>query len=257
MKWVRRTLIALVIIPVVAAALLWLASITNYVSGSWRYKTTVTVETPEGIKTGFAVREVSNSISWLEQIFFLDIPNVTSPAEVEGEAVVVDLGERGQLFALLKGYKHGEDYAHSILYDLFSSPSGATTPEGIKFYDRLTEGGRILRDSEYPVLVTFKDLKDPKTVALVLDVKPLGSTPKDGFKIEADHFEELFGKGVRLKQISIEMTDEPITWNMEQWLSWLPEYYNKMLDGRIIHLSEAENKLANSLASGSFSTGKN
>ena len=68
-----------------------------YVSGTWRYRITVEVETPEGIKTGSAVREVSNAASSIRFGF----PESTSPPEVRGEAVVVDLGERGVLFALI------------------------------------------------------------------------------------------------------------------------------------------------------------
>jgi hypothetical protein len=40
-------------------AAIYIAWDTAYPHGTMRYKMTVTVETPEGIKTGFAVREVS------------------------------------------------------------------------------------------------------------------------------------------------------------------------------------------------------
>jgi len=62
------------------AAIAVVAMDDSYVSGTWRYKMTVVVETPEGIKSGSAVREVSNSTPWLG----LDLPEAGNPAEVSG-----------------------------------------------------------------------------------------------------------------------------------------------------------------------------
>ena len=185
-----------------------------YVSGTWRYKMTVVVETPEGIKTGSAVREVSNSAS---KIKILSFTQSTNPAKAVGEAVVVDLGQRGKLFALMNGYKWGPDYAHSVLYDVFPSGKGGTTFEGIKFYKKLKAGPKTLTLEQYPTLVMFKDINDPKTVTSVLDIESDRKWPAT-YTIKADHFEELFGKGVRLKAITIETTDEPVTNNIDNYI---------------------------------------
>ena len=64
---------------------------------------TITVDTPEGVKTGSAVHEISNSKG------LFGFPDAGNPADIEGEAVVVDLGERGVLFALIsQGLCRGE-----------------------------------------------------------------------------------------------------------------------------------------------------
>lgn len=73
----------------VMSAVTFAMSEQKSMQATWRYKMTVTVETPEGIKTGSAVREISNSLqgnNW---------PDVGNPAGVRGEAVVVDLSKRG------------------------------------------------------------------------------------------------------------------------------------------------------------------
>lgn len=191
-----------------------------YVSGTWRYKTTVVIETPEGLRTGSAVREVSNSASSIK----LGFSQATNPAKAIGEAVVVDLGKRGKLFALMSGYKWGPDYAHSILYDVFPSERGGTTPEGIRFYKNLKAGPKVLTLEQYPVLVTFRDINDPKTVAPVLELSSNQKWPP-AFSVKADHFQELFGEGVRLKEITIEMTDEPVTWGVVDKI--IPKAYDE------------------------------
>ncbi|MCL8018139.1 hypothetical protein, partial [Streptomyces sp. AS02] len=60
-----------------------------------------------------------------------------------------------------------------------------------------------------------------------------------------------------LKDITIEMTDEPVTWEMSRHIPWLADYYNKRLDGQRFGTATTDHKLANSLSSGSFSTGEN
>ena len=81
---------------VVVAAVTAIAWNIAYPSATWRYKMTVTVETPEGIKTGSAVREVHVRTE----------PDILPEAatmhfSVKGEAVVVDLGHGKYLFAVM------------------------------------------------------------------------------------------------------------------------------------------------------------
>lgn len=84
---------------------------------TWRYKMTIEVDTPEGVKVGSAVREVINEITpypmdeqrpWRNRI------------RVKGEAVVVSLGGRGTFFALLDG-----DDAYGIVFKTFPYEGGA------------------------------------------------------------------------------------------------------------------------------------
>ncbi len=217
MKFLLRCVVIIAIISflLICGSVIAMNQLTT--SGSWRYKMTVTVETPEGIKTGSAVREISNSASSIE---IFDLPEVTNPAKVIGEAVVVDLGSRGKLFALLKGYKSGWNYADGILYQTFPGPP-SSRPKGIKFYSELKNAKATLTPTNYPILVAFTDLNDPRSAKPALEMEVINDPPIE-LSIKADNFEELFGAGVKLKEISIEMTDEPVTWEIEESLPWLP-----------------------------------
>jgi hypothetical protein len=100
-------------------------------TGTFRYKMTVEVETPEGLKTGSAVREVNVVIA------HPDIQGMNGTrAFVKGEAVVVDLGKRGVLFALLKGFKYSYDHDYQVVFEAFPGPPGLTE-EGLNYYTHL------------------------------------------------------------------------------------------------------------------------
>jgi hypothetical protein len=174
----------------------------------WHYKMTIAVETPEGLKTGSAVREViyggGNSRGG-------GVPTINLRGK--GEAVVVDLGERGVLFALLRGDPMGVDYYSDILLRAFDKDGGGMDPSKVP-----PAGGVILspEKEQYPMFVTFKDLNDPKTVMQVCtpmrcdEIKNLLlKTSVPYHRVET--FEEAFGPGVQLTEVKIDMTNEPIT----------------------------------------------
>ena len=242
---VKRVLVSILIATVVIWNIV-------YPSGTWRYKITVNVETPEGLKSGSAVREV----------YVADAPDILPEAhnsvKLKGEAVVVDLGARGVLFAPL----NIDDY--SIVFKTFPIPgeigrAGGTTPKGIRYFRSLKNVNAVLPVNHYPRFVMFKNINDPLTVTPVLEYSDYDqnlSPHRQKQSIKADHFEELFGQGVRLKSVTIEMTDEKITWSIAQRLPWLSQYFDKTLDGQTTHTIDTNYPLANSLGSGSFSTRK-
>ena len=203
-----------------------------YVSGTWRYKMTVVVETPEGTKTGSAVREVSNSAS---SVKLIDLPQATNPAKVRGEAVVVDLGKRGVLFALISDHQSAGEF-----YYAFPAPGGRpTTVDGIRYYNSLKEGHATIEPkkySEYARLVTFTDLNDPKTVQ----------------SVDNQSLVNFFGDGVKIKEITLDITNESVTWEIEKWLPWL-EHLNANLDGTSITTGKS---FANMLHVGYFKRGE-
>jgi hypothetical protein len=223
--------IAGIVLVLVAVAVGALVMSDLYVSGAWRYRLTVAVETPEGTKEGSAVREAWASASSIR----IGLPESTSKTNIRGEAVVVDLGERGVLFALINSGSYRE------VSETFPYTAAKGIPDRIRHFKNLEPGLKAdLARKEWPRMVTFGDLSDPKSVKAV----------------EPHDLAAAFGEGVSLKGITVEITDEPVTWGIEEWLSWLPEYYDRMFDGRRFNTIEAENRLANSLSAGSFSTGR-
>ena len=185
---------------------------------SWRYKMTVEIETPEGLKTGSAVREVNVNIT----PYPLDDRHpYRSKVTMKGEAVTVDLGDRGVLFAIITPDSYPE------ITDTFAGPP-PLTPEGAEYYSRLENVKAPVEAKNISWMFTFSDLSDPKSVRLVkggeFDVAQQKYIP-------VDNFEKIFGSGVKLKGVTVEMTDEPVTWEIEKWLPWLENLRGGYLHG--------------------------
>lgn len=161
-----------------------------------RYKMTVEVETPQGLKTGYAVRELRRrppSNSFLGQD--------RGSTKLIGEAVAVDLPGQQTLFALLTGSGGDVDYPSQILYrtKLWGQPIGASVelfPTGPRtsYYPK--------GSAQPPMLVRFLDPHDPKSVE----------------EVSPDDLARAFGPGVKLKRITIEVTDAPVTVGVEKRL---------------------------------------
>ncbi len=239
----------LVILGVLVVASAAFAMSDLYVSGSWRYKMTVIVETPEGIKSGSAVRELSGSAS---NIKVLDFPESTSTTNVRGEAVVVDLGERGVLFALISSDSYRD------VSETFPYISAKGIPDRIRHFKNLEPGSKsTLAKEHWPKMVTFTDMDDSKSVELVYAAQRTAPSIHAPFKI-TDRVEELFGEDVKIKEIIIEITDEPVTWGVvDEWLPWLRALIMK--DARLngsTSTAISTNNLADNLGAGSFSKGE-
>jgi hypothetical protein len=243
----KKTIIAAAVVVVVAVTVWW--KITHP-SGTWRYKMTVMVETPEGLKMGAAVREVT-------VITGIQITPENKPiSRLTGEAVVVDLGERGVLFALLKGNRLGADYAKVLPFYAFPYKKGGRTPEGIKYYRTLKAPPVTLEPDLYPKFVHFQDLNDPKTVASVMEMKscaaPKTGIPRSTVCIDKDRFEEVYGEGVRLKSVTVEMTDEHVELGgVNKYLPWL-----SALNGIYLHGGRTSREAPLGLYGGNFQTGE-
>jgi hypothetical protein len=89
-------------------------------------------------------------------------------------------------------------------------------------------------------MVTFADMNNPKTVE----------------NIPINDLSAVFGKDVKLKEIKVEITDEPVTWDIKKFLPWLLNYYDQRLDGSRYGTIDSQNRFANGLSAGSFSTGE-
>lgn len=202
--------------------------------GSWRYKMIVEVETPEGVKSGSSVREVTTSTKTV-YYEWVNETNTTFRIDVKGEAVVVDLGSRGKVFALLNGYAIHADHAKLISSHVFYNSNKNNLSE---YMSNLKDAKAILEPYQYPVLMTFSDLNDPKSVVPLLEVER-GKFLTD-LTIKQDHFEKHFGEGVRLKAISIEMTEEPLAWGMVD--RFLPDNFKKEITDKWMELSMEERR---------------
>lgn len=201
---------AIVLIAVLVSVVAWW--LVAYPSGTWRYKMTVTIDTPEGLKTGSAVREIYA----YSHPPLLGVSNDTFIRLQKGEAVVVDLGDRGVLFALLSSPTDSRDHAIWAPFHAFPSPCGYVSRCAIKHY-RALKSSRIaeLSPRHYPALIGLKRESDQTKLRRVLDMEPCDDpttgVPNNSLCVKNDHFEDIFGQGVRLHSIQIEMTNQFFT----------------------------------------------
>lgn len=209
---------------------------------SWNYKMTVEVMTPDGIKTGSAVREITivkKAVSWDD---INNKPDYSVRYNLLGEAVIVELSNNNKIFVLLSDGVYSDVLR---AFDLQGYDEVAALKKGSKTH---------LPERNYPKIVTFKDYNDPLSVVLVrgkeLEVERNGQVEY----VFRDNFEELFGEGVSLQSIMIELTDEDPQQQITNILKWLVKYQDLTLDGQKVHRLNAENVLANSLGGGSFTT---
>jgi hypothetical protein len=148
---------------------------------AWNQKVTVVVDTPLGEKSGAAV----TSVFVHSGTFFASASGVDY--KLAGEATVVEVSPGKYLFALIG--ESSKDLAARAwpYYGLQPDESWAKIEakrESIELTAKL-----------YPMLVTFDDINDPKTVKLV-DPADLAAT---------------FGLGYALKSIALEITDDAAT----------------------------------------------
>lgn len=203
---------------------------------AWRQKLTITVETPTGEVSGASVSQ----ISWRKQWIRWD--GMGWYYDLTGEAVVVEVTPGRFLFGLLKGADTTE-YMGSVAAASIAGREGRVI-DGALFDEvrdkRDRAAGLIpVPEYQYPMLVTFGDIEDPASVRLV-DPADLAAS---------------FGPGVRLKAVTLEVTDEAVTVGAVGAVAgWLNEIRPNQLDGQRYETLGAKYPLANSLGVGWFST---
>ncbi len=189
------------------SALLALSGCTD--SWTWHQKLTVTVETPHGEVSGSSVQKVS----WRDEKFVPGQSGGRAVNSLRGEAAVIDLGGGRYLFALLSGM---DTLAQYVV--LGPEAIGAPMAKRGEQLEQIGRRGAVPRE-RYPLMVTFDDIADPKTVRRV-DPQNLAAT---------------FGTGTRLTSVTLEITDEPVTeGKVEEVLGWLDGYKidSSLNDGR-------------------------
>jgi hypothetical protein len=201
---------------------------------SYRYKLTLAVNTPDGIRRASSVVDV---------VFFdVSIPARGTMHKLRGEALYLDLGADARpLIALLSRRihpKYGEEQRWTPetgpgtrqMSQLYGIAPSAHYMDDVPLIARM-RGPRKISPADLPDLVTFADISDPNSV-IAIDPNDLQAT---------------LGPGITWHDITLEATDEPITTGIRTKLPWLPAYFDKnlRLDGTD---HGAKNELANRLS---------
>ena len=171
-----------------------------------KYRLTVEVETPEGVKSASGVMAVHPDRSYSRGGHTL----------TRGDAVFVDLGGGKNLIALLAHIDNKSVDLDGVNYVALRAYNAAGRKASFNEMSRMT-GAVPVKGALVPVLVTFTDLTDPGTAREVLP----------------DEVEAGLGKGFHVGSISVEVVPnglwpldfggpfgEPVTRGIEARLPW-------------------------------------
>jgi hypothetical protein len=180
-------------------------------STSWNQRLTLVIETPQGEVRGSAVTRVENVTS-KGALVLAEARGTRS--YWSGEAVAVEVLPGRWLFGLLSG-EGGTDAGHWVYsaYELNASLDANGHPSYGKAMSKLRAQPIYvpvpLPADGMPLLVTFDDITKPETVR----------------RVEPEDLAAMFGEGVRLKAVTLEITEEPVTvGRVEGILRWLGPY---------------------------------
>lgn len=185
---------------------------------AYRYRLTVEVDTPEGVRTGSSVIEVRT---------FKIGPESLAAAngivmKISGEAVRVDLGKRGSIYALLRSAQM-QEWAHRAMLLSLPSPFAELAldeKEQPALFKQLLgkvfvvprwlrRNGGIAKPSGYPLLARFHNEQDSTTIE----------------ELNPDDLSEQLGPGVRLRRMTVEITNDHVTSQISNFLPWLRANY--------------------------------
>ena len=165
---------------------------------SYKFRMTVEVKTPQGLKSGSSVLQVE---VW-RSIPIGDSSGLNS--SVSGEAVAIELQDT-LLFVLLQMPNAGPPLQtvvpHALLGRRSHDPDGVMLDTAVL---RSNSDGTIKADlprTDWPMMVRFRNINDPKTVELV-DPAAIG-----------------------VSRVVVETTSDAVTTGIEKKLPWLPKIY--------------------------------
>jgi hypothetical protein len=177
---------------------------------SWRQKITVVVSTPDGDKTGSAVTQVAywpNRFSWLF--------GGEWESSLNGEAVVVGLGNQRFLFLLLSDRTH-TTYVKLIAGHLFAVEGNRFSHETFRKIV-FAKQSIIVPTELMPNFVTFESSKEPDSI----------------IRVDAKNFSQVFGDGYSIKSVTLEITDEQVTDGLvKKALPWIDDDSRRFWDIR-------------------------
>lgn len=183
---------------------------------SYRYKLTLAINTPNGVKRGSSVIQVT--------FWDVSFPARGTMHRLDGQALYLDLGPGTRpLIALLTSRLHRK-YDDEIRW---TEEAGPGTPLILRAYGEARSrefmddvprvarlrGPRKISPNDLPDLVTFADMRDPSSV----------------IEVDRNDLQGSLGPNITWNEVAIENTDEPITRGIERDLPWIPTYFQNNL----------------------------
>jgi hypothetical protein len=185
-------------------------------SASFRYKLSLSLFTPDGVKSGYSVVAA--------RFAEFRIPERGLGHGISGQGIYIDLGPgRRPLIALLTSKREPNQKPEDIFWDE-GIPFDLFTKRclGLKTYeDAIAVVSDIsacttplrLSTAELPDIVTFADVNDPRSI----------------MKVDPENLSATFGPGVAWREMTLQWTDEPITSGIEKQLPWVDTYQKSIM----------------------------
>lgn len=193
---------------------------------TYAYRLTLEVQTPEGLRKGESTIQIKTSVTTPPMPYA-----GMASHDVAGEAVVVDLGIRGKLFALFRqGDKGGFTSEYDWSPDLLSQLAPKIEPaEGESAHETQARAlaslpgvhtlwprqkNRPARQT-LPLLVRFDNLRNPWTVR----------------QVSYDNLASSFGPGVHLRRMTAEVVQADPVFRLRAVLPWLRDRADAFIVG--------------------------
>jgi hypothetical protein len=206
----RRSVKKLAVVVAVLAALMAVYQL-GYPSVTIRYRLTLEAELNGQPRTG----------SGVIQVIYRTNPQILGASaqismEAQGDAVSVDLGSGGALFALLKKGQHPRSAPEDVIPVLFGVTDVGFGPEVFGRIGAL-EGRREVPSGLLPLIVRLPNINDPKST--VLFVPPGGQPPNQDLALKRAMI-EIVSSGIWPLSL-VGITGVPITRGIKKKLPWL------------------------------------
>jgi hypothetical protein len=230
-----------------SAGALSLVGCTEMFPYRYRFRMTIEIDTPQGLRTGSGVMEVVTSrwtFTWPNDSAGLN-------ARFQGEAIPIDL-PGGTMFALVGLGNGGGSIFPSVAssferrmdrFDRYPSLTIAKRLAGwgalgrkaeLKdrpFVERATTNGPGTNyydaRTQLPMFVRFRDIMKPETVE----------------QVDPYNLSKVFGPGVRLRRIMLEIVNDEVTTGIGKRLPWLAT-----IPGGLVQLPPGRSELEGPLA---------
>lgn len=201
---------------------------------SFRQRLTVEIETPEGLRSGSSVTEVT----WTKQPFGND-----HTGKATGEAVFVDLGSGRFAVALLASGPKAQDVNWpQYVYEPIVRMPGSTLSAARAA--RAAVGQKVeLALDRLPTIITFTDLADPASVKVIHGTdyrqqcadptKQLPNCRHEDVPVPIDEIAATFGPGHAFRRATLEIVpnDTPITRGIDKRLPVIIEKLSALNSG--------------------------
>lgn len=174
---------------------------TTGASGIYRFRMTVRVDTPTAMKTGSSVYEVEAGHKRR-----LTAEEGSRYLWSQGEAVAVDIAPGKVLFALLATSAGQGDVSTMSMSAMDPAFHNEMPESAARIANRRNiKSPAVIGPSDYPLLITFRDLSKPNSL----------------IEVDPHDLPAVFGEGVRLRAVEVEVTDDPVTTGLTARLPWL------------------------------------